>query len=189
MVLISILVGLSIAHVMLGVGGLIDRRTGGPPIKLSAPHGIWLAFVFVWSIQFWWWEFRFSEIVTEWTLDLYLFLVTYALALFLLAVILVPRSWDGVADLDSYFLERRMWFYWAFLGATVIDVVDGLLKGGTAYIMEDLGPSTWLLWVLSAIACVVGLRSTRVRYHAIVAAAVFVAQLFQSFNDIPRLGF
>ena len=34
MVLISILVGLSIAHIMLGVGGLIDRRTGGPPINV-----------------------------------------------------------------------------------------------------------------------------------------------------------
>lgn len=72
MVLISIIVGLSIAHVMLGVGGIIDRKTAGPPLRLGLAHGIWLAFVFLWSIQFWWWEFRFSEIVTDWTLGLYL---------------------------------------------------------------------------------------------------------------------
>jgi hypothetical protein len=87
---------------MLGVGGIFDRRTAGPPIKLGRAHAIWLAFVFLWSIQFWCWEFRFSEIVTEWTLGLYLFLVTYALGLLLLSVILVPRTWDGVTDLNEY---------------------------------------------------------------------------------------
>ena len=188
MVLISIIIGLSIAHVMLGVGGIIDRRTGGPPLKLGRAHATWLAFVFLWSIQFWWWEFRFSEIVTEWTLGLYLFLVTYALGLFLLSVILVPRTWEGVSDLNEYFLQRRGWFYWAFAGVTLIDVVDGLLKGGAAYI-EQLGPSIWLLWLVSAVAIVVGLRSENPRHHEVLAAAVFVTQLAQQFNDVPSLGF
>ena len=189
MVLISIIVGLSIGHVMLGVGGIIDRRASAPPLKLGLAHGIWLAFVFVWTIQFWWWEFRFSEIVTEWTLGLYLFLVSYALALFLLSVILVPRSWDSVTDLDQFFLQRRVWFYWAFAGTNVIDVVDGFLKGGADYLLVDLGPSIWLLWLVSALAFVVGLRSTRLRHHEIAAATVFVSQLAQSFNDMPKLGF
>ena len=35
MVLVSIIVGLSIAHVLFGVGGIIDRRAGGPGIKLG----------------------------------------------------------------------------------------------------------------------------------------------------------
>ncbi len=188
MVLVSIIVGLSLGHVMLGVGGLIDRRAGGPPIKLGLAHGIWLGFVFLWSTQFWWWEFRLSEVITEWTLGLYLFLLSYALALFLLSVILVPRTWDGVTDLDEYFLQRRVWFYWAFAGTNVIDVVDGLVKGGAGYI-EGLGPSIWLLWLVSGLACVVGLRSTRLRYHEVAAAAVFVSQIAQQFNDAPRLGF
>lgn len=187
MVLISIIVGLSIANVMLGVGGIIDRRTAGPPLKLGLAHAIWLAFVFLWSIQFWWWEFRFSEIVTEWTLGLYLFLVSYALGLFLLSVILVPRTWEGTTDLDEYFLQRRGWFYWSFLGVNVIDVVDGLLKGGAAYI-EQLGPSIWLLWLVSAAAVLVGLRSDKLRHHEFAAAAVFVSQLAQQFDDAPVLG-
>ena len=188
MVLISIIVGLSIAHVMLGVGGIIDRKTAGPPLKLGLAHGIWLAFVFLWSIQFWWWEFRFSEIIDEWTLGLYLFLIGYALTLFLLSVILVPRSWDAVSDLDDHFLERRVWFYWAFAAGSLIDVVDGLLKGGTTYI-EQLGPSIWILWFVSGAAILVGLRSKNLRHHEIAAAAVFVSQLLQQFDDVPNLGF
>jgi hypothetical protein len=188
MVLISIIVGLSIGHVMLGVGGIIDRRTAGPPLKLSLAHGTWLGFVFLWSIQFWWWEFRFSEIVSEWTLGLYLFLVAYALALFLMSVILVPRSWDGVSDLNEHFMQRRIWFYWAFAGTNVIDVFDGLLKGGAAYI-EGLGPSIWLLWFVSLGAVVVGLRSKTLRHHEVAAGALFVSQIAQQFNDVPSLGF
>ncbi|MDX1571093.1 MAG: hypothetical protein R3200_11450 [Xanthomonadales bacterium] len=124
-------------------------------------------------MQFWWWEFRFSELVTEWTLGLYFFLVTYAVSLFLLAVILVPRAWEGVEDLDEFFLQRRAWFYWVLLWGTGVDVVDGLLKGGSGYLVDTLGFSIWLLWGATLVACVVGLWSRRIRHQgAIVRPAV-----------------
>ncbi|MDX1571095.1 MAG: hypothetical protein R3200_11460 [Xanthomonadales bacterium] len=189
MVLISIIVGLSIAHMLMGVAGLIDRKAEGRDIKLSWAHGLWLAYVFTWTVQFWWWEFRFSELVTEWTLGLYLFLVTYAVSLFLLAAILVPRSWQGVTDLDDFFLKRRLWYYWVLAWATMVDVVDGLLKGGWSYLVDILGWSIWLLWGTAVIALIVGLRSRQIRHHEIGAAAVFIAQLIQSFNDLATLGF
>lgn len=44
-------------------------------------------------------------------MGLYLFLVGYAVSLFLLQVVRVPRTWDGVSSLQEYFLERRVWFY------------------------------------------------------------------------------
>jgi hypothetical protein len=187
MVLVSIIVGLSIAHMLVGVGGLIDRKVSGRPIRLGLAHGFWLGYVFIWTIQFWWWEFRFSEVVTEWTNGLYLFLVTYAITLFLLAVILIPRSWDGVKDLDEFFLQRRNWFYWIFLWGTLIDVVDGALKG-PGYILETLGWTIWLLWVVILLAIIIGLRSRRILHHAIMGGAVFFAQLFQSFQDLWTLG-
>ncbi|MEJ2535173.1 MAG: hypothetical protein P8008_06830, partial [Gammaproteobacteria bacterium] len=166
MVLVSIIVGLSIAHMLVGVAGLIDRKASGREIRLSWAHSFWLGYVFLWTVQFWWWEFRFSEIVTEWTVGLYLFLVTYAITLFLIAAILVPRRWDSVKDLDEFFLERRVWFYWILLWGTLIDVVDGLLKGGSTYIIETLGWSIWPLWIAIFSAIVIGLRSRRAIHHA-----------------------
>lgn len=189
MVLISIIIGLSIAHMLLGIGGLIDRKTGGHPIKLSLAHGFWLAFVFMWTIQFWWWEYRFSEIISDWTLGLYFFLVTYAISLFLLAVVLVPRTWDQVTNLDEFFLQRRLWLYWLVLWATVIDVADGTLKGGTAYVFQNLGFSIWLLWTVTLLACIAGLRSRRLWIHEIGGGAVFFAQIYQSFDDLATLGY
>ncbi len=143
MVLISIIVGLAMAHLLDGVGGIIDRRSGkGPELKLSVAHGAWLVFTFVWLVQLWWREFRFSELHPQWTIELYLFLVTYAVALFLPAVILVPRSWGGVESLDRYFLERRAWFYSGLLAVIVLDVVDSYLKGGWQYVVHVNGPWT-----------------------------------------------
>ena len=62
MVLISIIIGLNITHILFGVGGIIERRASGPKIKLGLAHSIWLAYIFIWTVQFWWWEFRFSEL-------------------------------------------------------------------------------------------------------------------------------
>lgn len=187
MVLVSIIVGLSIAHVLVGVGGVVDRKASGPPLRLGAAHGAWLAFVFIWTIQFWWWEFRLSELVEEWTLGLYLFLVGYAVVLFLLAVILVPRTWEGVDDLDTYFLQRRVWFYWGLAIATVIDVIDGLFKGGAAYV-ADTGAWIRVLWIVTAIACVVGLTSDKLRYHRLAGGASLASQILSGFEDLPTLG-
>lgn len=187
MVLISIIIGLSVAHILTGVGGIIDRKASGPPIRLGMAHGTWLCFVFAWTVQFWWWEFRFSELVEVWKLGLYLFLVGYASALFLLSVILVPRNWDRVDDLDVYFVERRAWFYWGLAIVTIIDIGDGLLKGGTAYI-RGFGVWVWVLWAVTAVACVVGLRSERVRYHQIAGGAALACQILSAFEDLPTLG-
>lgn len=188
MVLISIIIGLSIAHVLFGIGRLIDRLTGGA-IEVGRIHALWLGYVFMWTVQFWWWEFRFSELNPVWTQGLYLFLVTYSILLFLLSVILVPHSWDSVNDLDEFFLRRRIWFYWTLALATCADIVDGLLKGGQSYVIDDLGASVWILWLLSMAACVVGLRSKRRRLHLAAAAAVLFAQIVQMFVDTPTLGF
>ena len=104
MVLVSIIIGLGITHLLLGIGGIIDRLASKRQrLELSLAHGAWLGQMFVWMVLFWWWEFRFSELQTQWTLGIYFFLVLYSVALFLLAVILVPRTWDGVDSLNEYF--------------------------------------------------------------------------------------
>lgn len=190
MVLISIIIGLGIAHVLMGVGGVIDRRSRGqPPLELSVTYGAWLGFVFFWLIHFWWWEFRFSELQPEWTLGLYLFLISYAMVLFLMAVVLVPRSWEGVENLDEFFLQRRGWFYSIVIATTVFDVVDSLLKGGWTYVFDVLGPWTWTFWVVLLAVSVIGVRSRSLRYHAIASLTLLFWQQAQAFADLSILGF
>ena len=122
MVLVSIIVGLGIAHVLLGIGGIVDRLSGKHDrLELSWAHAAWLGHCFLWLVMFWWWEYELSTTVADWTMGRYLFLISYAITLFLLQVVLIPRTWDGVISLKEYFLERRVWFYGLYGIATILD--------------------------------------------------------------------
>ena len=189
MVLVSIIIGLGIGHILLGVGGIIDRLSGpGVPLKLSVAHGAWLGTVFFWMVLFWWWEYRFSELRPEWTVQLYFFLVTYAVLLFLMAAVLVPRSWDGVDDLDSYLLDRRAWFYSFYALMNVVDLVDSYLKGGWQYVAE-LGPFNWAFFASAFVFLVIGIRSRNPKHHAAMAVVSLIWQIATGPVVLPKLGF
>lgn len=190
MVLVSIIIGLGIAHILVGVGGIIDRLSGhGAQLRTSLAHASWLGMIFAWMIMFWWWEFRWAELEPEWTMGLYLFLVVYAIGLFLLAVVLVPTSWDGVADLGEYFLRRRVWFYTLLLLVTVLDVIDGYLKGGWDYVVNAAGPVIWVFWIATLPVAVIGIRSRSRRYHAVAGTVFLVWQVLSGIITLPHLGF
>ena len=100
MVLTSIIIGLGITNVLLGVSGAIERYTEGDrPLQLGWASAFWLAQVFLWMILFWWWEFRLVDILKHWTLWNYFLIICYAVVLFLLVALLIPKDWDKVDDL------------------------------------------------------------------------------------------
>jgi len=189
MVLTSIIIGLGIAHILLGIGGIVDRLVDPHSrIRTSSAYVAWLANVFVWLVAWWWWEFRFGEIVVTWSVGLYFFLITYAVVLFLLAAILVPKSWDGVDDLGAFFVERRVWFYAAYLLAIGFDILDAYLKDGFDYI-ASLGAVNLFFWPASVIFCVVGIRSMNLRFHAVAGWTLLAWNVLISFVSLPVLGF
>ena len=189
MVLISIIIGLGIAHILLGLGGIVDRLTGrGDRLRLSVAHGAWLTHAFLWLVLFWWWQFRLEVIWEEWTIGLYLFLVMYAVVLFLIAVILVPRTWDGVTDLGEFFMRRRAWFYSLWIVGGLLDVLDSWLKGGLDYILLET-PWVLLYWLASMTLSAIGIRARSLRYHATAGVALLLLDIAVSFVSLPRLGF
>lgn len=189
MVLISIIIGLGIAHILLGIGGIVDRLTGrGEPVKLRLAYFAWLGNTFVYLVGYWWWEFRFTEFVEVWSVGLYFFLIIYAVALFLTAAILVPRNWDGVMDLGDFFLGRRAWFYSAYLLVICLDVADSYLKDGIDYIVEQ-GAFSLTFWLASAAVCVFGARSERLQFHTVAGVVLFIWNVLISFVSLPVLGF
>jgi len=176
MVLVSIIIGLGIAHILLGVAGLIDRLAGlKEKLQPSVAHSCWLAFCFEWMVVFWWWEYRFSTRVSDWTIGLYLFLVGYAITLFLMGAILVPRTWNGVTNLKEYFLARRIWFYSLVIAVVVFDLVDSFLKGGMNYVLETGFVNLAFSFSLVPFA-IAGICSKNIRYHNVVSVLYLVWQ-------------
>ncbi len=187
MVLVSIIVGLGIAHILLGIGGIIDRMSRSEDrLELSLAHASWLGFCFMWLVMFWWWEYRFASRVTDWTMGLYLFLVCYAVTLFLLQAVLVPRTWDGVTSLKDYFLERRAWFYSFLLFATTLDFFDSYLKGGFQYIL-DTGVINLAFAVATVPIVIIGIISTNIRIHNFMGVLFFSWQLLLGFFNLGIL--
>ena len=187
MVLVSIIVGLGIAHILLGIGGIIDRLSRKEDrLELSLAHASWLGFCFAWLVMFWWWEYRFSSRVTDWNMGLYLFLIGYAVTLFLLQAVLVPRTWDGVTSLKEYFLERRAWFYSFLLAATILDQFDGYLKGGFEYLL-DTGVINLTFVALTIPVIIVGIITTKIRFHNITGMVFLVWQFLIGFGNIETL--
>ena len=187
MVLVSIIVGLGIAHVLLGIGGIVDRLSRrGDRLELSLAHAAWLGHCFLWLIMFWWWEYRLSTTVVDWTMGLYLFLIFYAITIFLLQVVLIPRTWDGVTSLKEYFLERRVWFYSLFAFATILDNVDSYLMGGLQYIL-DTGYVGMGMSIATIPVVIIGIRSTNIRTHNIMATIFLGWQIMIGFGHLETL--
>jgi len=187
--LVSIVVGLGLTHILQGIGEIIDRQSARKrPLRLSLAHAIWLVYLFEWMVLFWWWEYRFFALKPEWSIGLYFFLIAYAVSLFLLTVIIVPRNWDEVDDVNEYFLARRKWFYSFFLLLQPLDIVDAYLKSGWSYIV-DQGPLAWSLWIGTAVMCLIGMRSTNLKLHSIGGASLLLLSTVEAFVELPRLGF
>ena len=185
MVLVSIVIALAIAHLLTALGECIRRIRGiGEPLKLDAVFLLWVGDVLIWLISFWWWEFKFQEVVTEWSFGLYLFIIGYAIGLFMLAEILVPHRMHGVTDTYSSFRDGRKWFFGTLLLVQAIDIFDTFLKG-FEWVMRIESVSIIAVTVTMAI---IGFISERRSVQLGVAIIAFTSQLLYVFRELGVLG-
>jgi hypothetical protein len=184
MTLVSIVVGLALTHILSALGSAVHRLRHGPPIRLDAVYLLWVGFVLAWLLSFWWWEFKFHDLDIKWTFGLYLFVILYAVVLFLMAVILVPRDMDGVHDSYAYFMAGRRWFFGALLVANAVDFADSLLKG----IAWALRPDYVVQLVVYIAAAALGVASGRRSVQLGIAVVMFALQLVYTWESLDILG-
>ena len=120
----------------------------------------------------------------EWSYGLYLFIVLYAIILFMLATILVPHRMQGVTRSYVYFMQGRKWFFGTLLLAQALDIVDTFLKG------YDWGvrPQVLSYYAVSIAAAVTGFISERRSVQLGAAGVAFAAQLLFLFQELGVLG-
>lgn len=162
--LTSVVIGLGIARVLVGIGRVLQGRRN---LRHYWVHMLWSLNVFVFLLLNWWILFRWRD-HGAWSFYLFVFVLLSPIVAFLLTVLLYPEPMSDEADLEVHFFANHRWFFG--LGATlpVIDLGDTLLKGWQHFAQQGpLYPVTLaVVFVMSIIAA-----STRSRtYHAVFAS-------------------
>jgi hypothetical protein len=175
-VLTSIIVGLGIAHLLRGLAELVQHPGRHQTYWV---HLLWVGFMFFNMIFFWWWEFSLATLEV-WYFQNYLFIVAYAVVLYLMCALLFPTDLEGYSGFQDYFLSRRIWFFGLLGLTTVIDLYDTWLKGAEHF--ADLGLEYKAFTAVNILAAIIGAVSGRPRVQAVIAVVLFAYQVQWAFS-------
>lgn len=171
-IVMGTVIGLAITRLLMTVAGLIQHPNRAKP---SVLHLLWVFSILIELILFWWWEFALYKL-EHWTFGIILFLIAYAVTLFLLAALL---SADNISEYDGYedfFIKRRRWFFGLFAATFVFDSVDTLIKG--AQYWDRFGAAYAIQIPLGLLLCAIAISSTDRRVHL---AAVLLHLTYQAY--------
>ena len=170
-VVVGIVLGLGITRLLTGVAAFVQHPGRQ---KLYWVHLAWVLSLLLTLVHFWWWEFRLVGL-SHWNFGIYIFVIAYAILLFLLCALLFPTDIAEYEGYEDYFISRRRWFFGVFAATMVFDFVDTLLKGEANFARYggeyEIRMPVYLL--LSIIAMVTSDR----RFHGAFVIASLVYQV------------
>ena len=159
-VFISIVVGLGVTHILHGLARLIHSHGGQ---RVSRLHFVWTLNVLLILLLNWWVLFLWAD-YAAWSFDVYLLLIGWGIALYMLAVILYPPE---ISKEDSYaeiFERNRKWLFGTFVIFVALDVAQTAVRG------QLLEPRIYLPFVLHyAVLTAIGIPFANRRYQDFLA--------------------
>lgn len=158
-VLISLILGLGLAHLLTSVHHLVLARER---VRFHWLPLAWAALIFVGLVQEWWSIFEIRS-RADWTFFGFLvFLIDPVRAYLTASFVLPPVERDEACDLEEYYFGIRRWFFPLVAFGNLFDGIHRHM-GGTPW--ED--PAVWSNFV--AFGFILALAVTRsVVYHAII---------------------
>lgn len=176
-ILMGMVIGLGMTRLLMIVAGFIQHPHRS---RLSILHLLWVFSILVELVLFWWWEFALFRL-EQWSFAVTLFLIFYAVILFLLAALLSP---DNIAEYDGYedfFLKRRRWFFGLFAATFVFDAIDTMIKGDGYWTRFEFDYAIQV--PLGLLLCAIVIRSANRRVHlgAVLLHLIYQAYLISRF--------
>lgn len=179
-VLISIVVGLALAHLLAGFAAMARARAR---IRLYWPLAAQMALIFLIQVQLWWALFALREI-RYWSFPEFLVVLLQAVFVYLATAFLVPdiRDCEHIDLKESYFREAR-WYFGALLLAVLDSLAKNLVLTGRFQNATDLaGHAAFIVLAVAGMAT----RADRVhKTIAVVALLVFAAYVALLFVPLP----
>lgn len=171
-IVMGTVIGLGITRLLMTVAGIIQHPQRG---KVSTLHMLWVTSLLLELVLFWWWEFALHSIQV-WSFGIVLFVLSYAITLFLMAALLSPDSVSEYKGYEDFFLRRRRWFFGLLAATFVLDTIDTLIKG-----QAHLARFDWSYFIQVPIGlalCVLAWNSTDRRVHIGIVALHIAYQFF-----------
>lgn len=166
-VLVSVIAGLGVVHLLSGVARFISTKGEWTPYWV---HLLWTWNLFHFIVFFWWFVWRWSQI-SEWQLLLFLFILVYAVVVYLLCAVLFPPGEEKTDFREIYFQNRRSFFgLWIVLIS--LDILDTRIK--MSHGLTGFGAFHVVVWSALIIGSLIASRSSSHRIHAAWAVLFFV---------------
>jgi hypothetical protein len=168
-VLISIVLGLGMAHLLASVHKLVQARAR---VRWYWLPLLWTALIFITQVEWWWAIFSFEEKV-QWNFFYFFFVLLSPVTLYLAAAFVLPDVDQGeTTDLRVYYYQtHRAFFAMVALGP----VLDAIRRGIEAGSFRDFGAVSNAVSAVLVGALAV---SDNERLHTIITLAVTALFLF-----------
>ena len=171
-IVMGTVVGLGITRLLMTVANIVQHPLRG---RVSALHMLWIGSMLLELILFWWWEFALHNLET-WTFGVVLFVIGYAIVLFLMAALLSPDNISEYTGYEDFFLRRRRWFFGLLALTFALDTIDTLIKGQAHWARFDW--SYFSQVPVGLVLCVLAWRSAGRGVHLGIVALHIAYQLF-----------
>jgi len=158
-VFVAVIMGLAVTRLLSAVGSSIRHRDS---ITGHWVHSLWAVNVLLYVVSIWWALFAWNQL-PEWDYFLFLFLVLYAIVLYLLTDVLYPDQITDGLNLETHFIRHRSAFFWLLLAAVVLDMPETILKARAG--LRPIPDSYWVLHAIWLAIPPVGLLTTNRRVH------------------------
>lgn len=180
-IVMGMVIGLGITRLLTGAARFVQHpgKDSIYPVHLG-----WVLSLLLMLVHFWWWQFGLSHL-PGWTFQVYLFLIGYAVVLFLMCTLLFPDNIAEYSGYEEFFLSRRRWFFGLLAVAYLFDLIDTLIKGRTHF--DQFGPELVIRVAAYVLLCLIAMHTANRRFHAGFVAASLIYQISWIFRlfDTP----
>lgn len=180
-ILISIVVGLALAHLLAGFAALVRARTR---IAIYWPLFAQMALLFLVQVQMWWAFFSLRGI-GHWNFPEFLIVLMQAVFVYLATAFLVPELREGGRiDLRQCYYREARWYFGALFLAVLDSFGNNLLfRGGFQNRTDLAGHAAFMLVCITAVTT----RNERVhKLIAVLALLIFASYIMLLFIPLPH---
>ncbi|WP_419695481.1 hypothetical protein ACN2CC_02540 [Mesorhizobium muleiense] len=170
-IVMGMVIGLGVTRLLSGLARIVQHPG---QYRLYSVHLAWVVSVLLMLVHFWWWEFGLFQI-EAWTFGKYLFIIFYAVTLFLLCALLFPDQMLDYTSYEDFFYSRRAWFFGLLAATYLLDVIDTLLKGPEHF--ARFGVEYLFRTPVFVTLCVIAILVSDRRFHIAFVAAALVYQI------------